>query len=175
MSCSLPEKAWPADQVSRRKVAELVPYARNSRRHSPEQVSQIMASIREWGFTIPVLVDEAGTIIAGHGRVMAAQRLGIEEVPVMVAAGWSKAQKAAYTIADNQLAMNGEWDDELLRVELSDLQEQGADLALLGFTDAELEAALAEPDFEPVGIDEQGRLDEKSPVCCPKCGHTWHP
>lgn len=175
MSSSPEESAWPADQVSRRKVAELVPYARNSRRHSPEQVSQIMASIREWGFTIPVLVDESGTIIAGHGRVMAAQRLGIEEVPTMVARGWSKAQKAAYTIADNQLAMNGEWDEELLRVELGDLREQGADLALLGFSEAELQVALAEPDFEPVGIDEQGRLDQKTPVTCPHCGHQFNP
>ena len=84
--------SWPADKVERRSVASLIPYARNARTHSDEQVAQIAASIREWGWTTPVLVDEAGQIIAGHGRVMAARKLGITEVPVMVAAGWSAAQ-----------------------------------------------------------------------------------
>src|SRR6187402_172575 len=89
---------WPADAVERRPVAALVPYARNARTHSDEQVAQIAASIREWGWTSPVLVDESGGIIAGHGRVLAAQRLGLPEVPVMVAADWSEAQKRAYVI-----------------------------------------------------------------------------
>ena len=84
---------WPADAVERRPVAALVPYARNARTHSDEQVAQIAASIREFGWTIPVLVDEQGTIIAGHGRVLAAQRLGLTEIPVMVAAGWSETQR----------------------------------------------------------------------------------
>ena len=87
------EARWPADAVERRPVAALVPFARNARTHSDEQVAQIAASIREFGWTIPVLVDEQGTIIAGHGRVLAAQRLGIAEIPVMVAAGWSETQR----------------------------------------------------------------------------------
>jgi ParB-like chromosome segregation protein Spo0J len=91
-----------------------VPYARNVRTHSDAQVSQIAASIREWGWTNPVLVAEDGTIIAGHGRVLAARRLRIEDVPVMLAAGWTDAQKRAYAIADNKLTLNGGWDEELL-------------------------------------------------------------
>src|SRR4051812_8825499 len=130
--------SWPADAVERRAVAALVPYARNARTHSPEQVAQIAASIREWGWTVPVLIDEAGTIIAGHGRVLAAQSLGIAEVPVMIAAGWSEAQKRAYVIADNKLALNAGWDAELLPVELGDLKELGFDLGLTGFGELEL-------------------------------------
>src|SRR4029077_12042689 len=109
---------WPADKVERQPIAALVPYARNSRTHSPEQVAQIAASIREWGWTVPVLVDEGGGIIAGHGRVLAAHQLGVTEVPVMVARGWSKAQKQAYVLADNKLTLNAGWDDALLRIEL---------------------------------------------------------
>src|SRR6185437_5524781 len=101
---------WPADRVERRPVASLVPYARNARTHSPEQVAQVAASVREWGWTVPVLVDEQSNIIAGRCRVLAAQRLGLGEVPVMVARGWSEAQKQAYIIADNKLALNAGWD-----------------------------------------------------------------
>ncbi len=115
-------RTWPADAVERRFVSALVPYARNARTHSDAQVAQIAASIREWGWTVPVLVDETGMIIAGHGRVLAAQRLGIDSVPVMVAAGWSEAQKRAYVLADNKLAQNAGWDDDLLGPELGDLR-----------------------------------------------------
>ncbi|MGE3743584.1 MAG: ParB/Srx family N-terminal domain-containing protein, partial [Geminicoccaceae bacterium] len=114
--------------MERRPVASLVPYIRNARTHSPGQVAQIAASIREFGWTIPVLVDEHGTIIAGHGRILAAQLLGIAEVPVMVATGWSEAQRRAYVIADNKLALNAGWDAELLPVELGDLKILGFDL-----------------------------------------------
>jgi DNA modification methylase len=129
---------WPADQVERRAVTELVPYARNARTHSDEQVEQIAASILEWGWTVPVLVDETGMIIAGHGRVRAAEKLNIVDVPVMVARGWSEEQKRAYTIADNKLTENGGWDDALLRVEVADLESLGFDLPLMGFSEAEL-------------------------------------
>ncbi len=128
------ETAWPADRVERRAVASLVPYARNSRTHSPEQVDQIAASIREWGWTVPVLVDEDGGLIAGHARVMAAKQLGLAEVPVMVAAGWSEAQKRAYVIADNKLALNAGWDDALLKIELTELQALDFDLGMTGFS-----------------------------------------
>ena len=103
---------WPADKVERRAVAARISYARNARTHSPEQVDQIAASIREWGWTVPALVDDEGGIIAGHGRVLAAHKLAIAEVPVMVAAGWSEAQKRAYVLADNKLALNAGWDDD---------------------------------------------------------------
>src|SRR5262249_29216661 len=131
---------WPADAVERRHVALLVPYARNARTHSPVQVAQIAASIREWGWTVPVLVDEQSNIIAGHCRVLAAQRLGLDEVPVMVAHGWSEAQKQAYVIADNKLALNAGWDEDLLRIELGELKGLGADLGLTGFGELELDA-----------------------------------
>jgi ParB-like chromosome segregation protein Spo0J len=103
-------QGWPADKVERRPVAGLIPYARNARTHSEEQVAQIAASIREWGWTMPVLVDERDEIIAGHGRVLAAQRLGLATIPVMVARGWTDAQKRAYVIADNKLTLNAGWD-----------------------------------------------------------------
>jgi hypothetical protein len=137
--------SWPADQVERRAVAGLVPYARNARTHSDEQVAQIAASIREWGWTQPVLVDEAGMIIAGHGRVLAAARLGIEDVPVAVARGWSDAKKRAYVIADNKLAENSGWDDATLKLELRDLRDIfDFDLGLAGFDEDELSKLFAE-------------------------------
>ncbi len=126
--------AWPADRVERRAVASLVPYARNSRTHSPEQVDQIAASIREWGWTVPVLVDENDGLIAGHARVMAAKQLGLAEIPVMVAAGWSEAQRRAYVIADNKLALNAGWDEALLKIELTELQALDFDLGITGFS-----------------------------------------
>ena len=133
---------WPADKVERWPLDRLIPYARNARTHSEEQVAQIAASIREFGFTNPVLIDEAGGIIAGHGRVLAARKLGIADVPVMSAIGWTEAQKRAYVIADNKLTENAGWDKELLRLEVADLAEMGFDLPLMGFSEAEL-ASLA--------------------------------
>jgi len=128
-------KDWPADKIERRKVDDLIPYARNARTHSDEQVAQLAASIKEWGWTTPVLIDEDGEIIAGHGRVMAARKLGIEEVPTMTATGWTKAQKQAYVLADNQLPQNAGWDMDLLSVEMKDLDADGFDLSLIGFGD----------------------------------------
>ena len=128
-------KDWPANKIERRKVDDLIPYARNARTHSDEQVAQLAASIKEWGWTTPVLIDEDGEIIAGHGRVMAARKLGIEEVPTMTAIGWTKAQKQAYVLADNQLPQNAGWDMDLLKVEMQDLSNEGFDLSLIGFDD----------------------------------------
>jgi len=125
-----------------RPIAGLVPYAKNSRTHSDEQVAQLAASMTEWGWTNPVLVDENGTILAGHGRVLAAQKLGITEAPTMVAKGWTEKQKRAYVIADNKLALNAGWDSTLLAAELSDLQGAGFDMMLAGFSADEL-AAMA--------------------------------
>ena len=132
------EKPWPADAIERRSVAALIPYARNARTHSPEQVAQIAASIREWGWTTPVLIDEEGGIIAGHGRVLAARSLGIKDVPAMVARGWTEAQKRAYCLADNKLALNAGWDTELLKVELAELAALDFDMPLIGFSGDEL-------------------------------------
>jgi len=147
---------WPADKVERWPIKRLVPYARNARMHSPAQVDQIAASIREFGWTIPVLADEDGTIIAGHGRVLGARKLGIEQVPVMVATGWSEAQKKAYAIADNKLTLNGGWDEQLLGIELGELEVLGFDLDLTGFSETERLAlatqgneGLTDPDDVP--------------------------
>ena len=138
----------PADQVQQWPIDKLIPYAKNARTHSEEQVAQIAASIKEWGFTTAVLVDESGSIIAGHGRVMAARKLGLTEVPVMVAAGWTDAQKRAYVIADNKLALNAGWDDEMLRVEFAELELEGFDLSITGFAPEEIEALKFDDDAE---------------------------
>lgn len=135
---------WPADKVERRSVESLIPYARNARTHSEAQVAQIAASIKEWGWTTPVLVDEDSGIIAGHGRVMAAQKLALKEVPVMVATGWTEAQKKAYVLADNQLALNAGWDTELLKVELQEINGLDFDMGLMGFSDDFLQSVLVE-------------------------------
>ena len=136
---------WPADKVERWQIERLVPYVRNARTHSEAQISQIVASMREWGWTNPILIDDQGGIIAGHGRVLAARQLGWTEVPVMVATGWSEPQKEAHVLADNKLALNAGWDSELLVLELGDLKALGADLGLTGFAEAELQSLLAEP------------------------------
>lgn len=146
-------RAWPADRVERRPIAGLVPNARNARTHSPAQVAQLADSMREWGWTNPVLVDEGGAIIAGHGRVLAAVELGISDVPVMVAQGWSDPQKRAYALADNQLALNAGWDMDTLADELRGLKEWDFDLSLLGFADLDAllarGAGLTDPDAAP--------------------------
>ena len=138
--------SWPADRVERWPIDRLVPYARNARTHSDAQIEQVAASIREWGWTNPVLVAEDGGIIAGHCRVLAGRQLGLAEVPVMLATGWSEAQKRAYVLADNQLGLNAGWNPELLRLELSELQGLDFDVALIGFDD---EPERATPDVSP--------------------------
>lgn len=119
---------------------ELIPYARNSRTHSDAQVSQIMGSIKQFGFTNPILVDEDGGIIAGHGRLLAAQRLGMATVPTITLHGLSETQRRAYVIADNKLALNAGWDEEMLKLELQDLGELGFDIDLTGFSTDEIGA-----------------------------------
>jgi DNA modification methylase len=135
--------SWPADAVERRPVASLTPYVGNARKHSPEQVAQVAASIQEWGWTVPVLVDEQSNVIAGHGRLLAAQQLGLADVPVMVARGWTGAQVQAYRLADNKLALNAGWNEDLLRIELTELKGLGADLGLTGFGELELDGLLS--------------------------------
>lgn len=120
-------------EIVYKSVKELVPYARNSRTHSDEQVAQIMASIKEFGFTNPILTDGENGIIAGHGRVMAAQRLGLEDVPTIELSHLTEAQKKAYIIADNKLALNSGWDEDLLQLELIELDDMNFDYSKLGF------------------------------------------
>lgn len=148
VSSPVPEPEWPADQVERRPLAALIPYARNARMHSEAQVTQLAASIREWGWTVPVLVDEDGTLIAGHGRVLAGQKLGLETVPVTVARGWSEAKVKAYRIADNKLSLNADWDPTLLALEMAELRDIGIAVDLTGFSLVEIDSMLA-PDSDP--------------------------
>lgn len=136
---------WPIDRIERRPLAGLKPYEKNARTHSPAQIDEIVASIREWGWTMPVLIDEAGGIIAGHARVEAARRLGLGEVPCIVATGWTESQRRAYVLADNQLALNAGWDLELLRVEIRDLGVLGFDLGLAGFSPLAIDELFATP------------------------------
>ena len=124
------------------KTSDLIPYANNSRTHSDEQINQVASSIKEFGFTNPVLIDEQNGLIAGHGRVMAANKLGLDEVPAIILEGLTDAQKKAYVIADNQLALNSGWDLDMLRLEVETLQELDFDVDLLGFDDDFLDGLL---------------------------------
>jgi hypothetical protein len=117
------KQEWPADRVERWPIDRLIPFAKNARTHTPAQIAEIAASIREWGWTSPVLADEDGSLIAGHGRILAARQLDITEIPVMVARGWTDAEKRAYRIADNKLALNAGWDPELLLLELGEVMD----------------------------------------------------
>lgn len=122
----------------KRPTKDLIPYANNARLHSKHQIEQIAASITEYGFTNPVVIDEADNIIAGHGRVLAAQSLGMESVPCVVVSGWTDAQKKAYVIADNKLALNATWDEDLLMLEMIELKKLDFNLDLTGFNTDEL-------------------------------------
>ena len=114
-------------------INDLIPYVNNTRTHSEEQINQIASSIKEFSFTNPVLIDEQGGIIAGHGRVMGAKKLGLKEVPTITLDNLTEAQKKAYIIADNKIALNAGWDEELLKIELQSLQEMDFDYSDLGF------------------------------------------
>lgn len=148
---------WPACQVTLRPIAELKDAARNARKHSEKQIDQLRGLLRDYGWTMPVLVDEEGRLIAGHGRVEAARREGIAEVPVAVAAGWTETQRRAYALADNKVALNSTWDEAALGLELGELSGLGVDLGTLGFEDSEIAAVsgtgghtgLIDPDEAP--------------------------
>ncbi len=153
------------------KVADLIPYARNSRTHSDEQITKIASSIREFGFLNPVIVDGQNGIIAGHGRVMAAQKLGLIEIPVLQADHLSDAQKRAYIIADNRLALDAGWDAEMLRVEFAELADLGFDLELTGFTLEEIDGLSIEE--IPEGLTDEDAVPEVQAEQVSKLGDVW--
>lgn len=161
----------PSPQIEQTPIESLIPYARNSRTHSEAQVAQIAASIREFGFTNPVLIDSSGSIIAGHGRVMAARKLGMPEVPCLRLSHLTDTQRRAYIIADNKLALNAGWDAELLRLEIEELQELEFDVSLLGFDDAELDA-LTPTELEP-GLTDEDAVPEVQAEPISKLGDVW--
>ena len=145
-------------QIQEVAVEALIPYAKNSRTHSDAQVAQIAASIKEFGWTNPILIDGTKGIIAGHGRLMAARKLGLVKVPVIELKDMTESQKKAYVIADNQLAMNAGWDIELLKIEVADLNENGFDLELLGFDNKMLDSLL-EPEVKE-GLTDEDQVPE---------------
>lgn len=128
-------------------IDELIPYARNARTHTTEQIAKLAGSIKEFGFINPVVISEDGGILAGHGRVMAAQKLGITEIPCVIESHLTDTQKRAYILADNRLALDAGWDDEMLRVELTELESSGYDIETVGFNVEELNKFL-KPDFD---------------------------
>lgn len=158
-------------KIETMKTGDLIPYARNSRTHDAAQVAQIAGSIREFGFTNPVLIDGENSIIAGHGRVMAAQKLGLDKVPCIRLAHLSETQKRAYIIADNKLALNAGWDDELLKLELADLSDLDFDMGLIGFDEDELAGILADEEIPTVGNDEEIPDPPANPVTVK--GDVW--
>jgi DNA modification methylase len=158
-------------QIETVSIDALIPYARNSRTHSDAQVAQIAASIKEFGFTNPVLIDEDGGIIAGHGRTLAARKLGLAEVPCLRLSYLSEAQKKAYVIADNKLALNAGWDDEMLKVELSELKDLDFDLSLIGF-DADELANLLEPE-QVEGLTDEDEVPELPETPVTVEGDVW--
>ncbi|MFN7192826.1 MAG: ParB N-terminal domain-containing protein, partial [Rhodospirillales bacterium] len=156
---------WPLDR--------LLPYAANARTHPDEQVAQIAGSIAEFGFNVPCLVDERGVLVAGHGRLLAAQRLGLSQVPVIRLDHLSDAQARAYRIADNQIALNSGWDDALLSAEVARLKEDGVDLELLGFPEDELDRLLAGLDGEKGGNEDEDVVPEPPVTPISRPGDLW--
>ena len=138
-----PAQSWPAERIEQWSIEQLIPYASNARLHSETDIDKLADSLRRWGWTNPVLVDEHGVLIAGHGRIRAAAKLGLPSIPVMVARGRSDAEKRAYRLADNQLAARASWDLDLLRNEIQDLGFADFDLGLIGFEPDQLETILA--------------------------------
>ena len=150
-----------------RDVDSLIPYARNARTHSPEQVAKIAGSIKEFGFLSPVIISKDGGIIAGHGRVMAAQKLGIKKIPCVEESHLSETQKRAYILADNRLALDAGWDDDMLKLELEDLKEKDFDLDLIGFADEQINNFLSldsilDDECNGEGGEEQVDIDEET-------------
>ena len=134
--------------VKYRKVEDLIPYVNNSRKHSDEQVAQISASIKEFGWTNPILIDGTNSIIAGHGRLMAARKLKMDEVPTIELGHLTDTQRKALVIADNKLALNADWDNTLLTIELDDLLKDGFALDILGFNEQEIKTIMQEVNFD---------------------------
>src|ERR1017187_8335965 len=157
-----PERVLRDLLVERWQVDRLIPYIRNARTHSEEQVAQVAASIVEFGWTNPILVGADGVIIAGHARLLAARKLKMIEVPVIVLDHLSETQRRALILADNKLAMNAGWDDEMLRVELESLKEDAFNLDLVGFTDEELEGLLPGPEGKNEGPTEEDAIPDEA-------------
>jgi|TARA_R100000900_G_scaffold23512_2_gene18703 hypothetical protein len=183
----------PASKVDSRPIESLVPYDRNPRMHPDSQIEQLANSIRQWGWTVPILIDDASNVIAGHGRLEAAKRLGMEAVPCVVASGWTEDQRRAYVIADNKLSENSAWDDGLFYRELTALSEANFDLSLTGVEGFEVVdfQPNVDPSFSPYNVDDvsldrasdnmtsqingiqNGKAEQGTEVMCPHCAETF--
>jgi DNA modification methylase len=168
---SQPIRPWPADRVEHWPLKRLTPDANNPRLHSEADLDKIAAAIRAWGWTMPVLADQEGRLLAGHARVGAAAKLGLTSIPVIVARGWSEDEKRAYRLADNQLAARASWDPEQLRSELQDLKFNGFDLDLVGFEPDQLETILA--DLGSSGLTDPDSIPELSDQAVTRLGDVW--
>ena len=157
-----------SQQIEQIALKKLIPYARNSRTHSDIQVSQIAASIREFGFTNPVLITENYDILAGHGRVLAAKKLGMDSVPCIRVDHLNEFQRKAYIIADNQLALNSGWDFDMLSVEIDELNDYKFDVSLLAFSNEQLSELVGSPE-DPVDNELKADPKDKETCICPKC------
>ena len=159
-------------KVVYRNVSELIPYARNARTHSDEQIERIANSIKEFGWTNPILIDGENGIIAGHGRILAARKLGIEKVPTIELSGLTEAQKRAYIIADNRLALDAGWDEDILKLEFAELEKEGFELSKTGFSDEEIREMMADLDRE---VDDVEDVETPEPPKNPKTkrGEIW--
>ena len=158
-------------------VDSLIPYVNNARTHSAEQVSQIAASIKEFGFTNPVLIDGENGLIAGHGRVMAARKMGMKEVPSIQLSHLTEVQKRAYILSDNKLALNSSWDDDLLAAEMTALADVDFDMALIGFSEDEIANLLISDDRPEINESRTKEInpdDYKMGNQCPKCGFEFN-
>lgn len=160
-----------SDKLEQIPIEKMIPYARNSRTHSEEQVAQIAGSIREFGFTNPVLIDSEGTIVAGHGRVMAARKLGLDSVPCLRLGHLTPTQIRAYVIADNKLALNAGWDEQLLKTEIESLKGEGFDIDLIGFSEEELDGLLKIETVE--GNTDPDEVPEPPEEPITKSGDVW--
>lgn len=169
---ALPDTTSPFPRYKLARIETLIPYANNARTHTKAQIDKIAASIREFGFTNPVLTDGKRGVIAGHGRILAGHQLGMDVLPTIELSHLTAAQRRAYVLADNRLALDAGWDDELLRLELTDLKDEGFDLSLTGFDGLELDRLFGEDEPQPgAAAGDEGALDGK--VCCPSCGHEF--
>jgi len=169
----MPERVLRDLVVERWLVSRLIPYIRNARTHSEEQVAQVAASIVEFGWTNPILAGADGVIIAGHARLLAARKLGMTEVPVIVLDHLSEAQRRALVLADNRLAMNAGWDEAMLRVELESLREDSFDLDIVGFTAEEMENLLREPEEATAGNADEDAVPETQETAVTVPGDVW--
>ena len=168
---------WIAGKIEHWSIDKLIPYARNARTHSPAQIDQIAASIAEFGFTNPILVGSDGVIVAGHGRLEAARKLGLETVPVIVLDHLTPTQRRALVIADNRIAENAGWDEEMLSLELAELQELDYDLELTGFGNVEFrllsledrDEEQSESSAKEIDVDRYEMMHK-----CPRCGFEFN-